>query len=455
MASDISYNALVDARHGSPSRPRETASGNLLKSGDATGRKNLALLIQFRWIAVLGQVATMAVVSLWLGVALPLPAMIALLVALIALNLASVLWLRSGAEVNERGLLLSLVLDVLVLTGQLYLSGGATNPFVFLYILQVTLAAVLLDTRAAAAVGVLTAAAFAGLTVFNQPLLLPPESPYAFLTLHIAGIFVCFVLDATLLVVFVTRITRNLRDRDARLAALRQRAAEEDHIVRMGLLASGAAHELGTPLASLSVILGDWRHMPALASEEMQQEIGEMQAAVDRCKAILTGILLSAGEARGEAPAVTGLSAFLDELVAEWRQGRPGGEALRYSNIIDDDISIVSDTALKQVISNVLDNAAEASPRWVNFTAERTAEALVLRVEDAGPGFTAEMLAQVGKPYSSSKGRPGGGLGLFLVVNVVRKLGGNVSVRNRETRGAEVVITLPLERLAIGETADV
>ena len=104
---------------------------------------------------------------------------------------------------------------------------------------------------------------------------------------------------------------------------------------------------------------------------------------------------------------------------------------------------------------NVLDNAAEASPRWVNFTAERTAEALVLRVEDAGPGFTAEMLAQVGKPYSSSKGRPGGGLGLFLVVNVVRKLGGNVSVRNRETRGAEVVITLPLERLAIGETADV
>ena len=79
----------------------------------------------------------------------------------------------------------------------------------------------------------------------------------------------------------------------------------------------------------------------------------------------------------------------------------------------------------------------------------------VAAVEDAGPGFTAEMLAQVGKPYSSSKGRPGGGLGLFLVVNVVRKLGGNVSVRNRETRGAEVVITLPLERLAIGETADV
>ena len=74
---------------------------------------------------------------------------------------------------------------------------------------------------------------------------------------------VCFVLDAALLVVFVTRINRNLRERDAQLADLRQHAAEEDHIVRMGLLASGAAHELGTPLASLSVILGDWRRMPA------------------------------------------------------------------------------------------------------------------------------------------------------------------------------------------------
>ncbi len=88
------------------------------------------------------------------------------------------------------------------------------------------------------------------------------------------------------------------------LAALRQRAAEEEHIVRMGLLASGAAHELGTPLATLSVILGDWLRMPAFADDaELRAEIGEMQAQLQRCKSIVSGILLSAGEARGEAPA--------------------------------------------------------------------------------------------------------------------------------------------------------
>ena len=89
-----------------------------------------------------------------------------------------------------------------------------------------------------------------------------------------------FVLNAALLVVFVTRINRNLRERDAQLADLRQRAAEEEHIVRMGLLASGAAHELGTPLATLSVILGDWRRMPDFAADpELAEEIDEMDPA--------------------------------------------------------------------------------------------------------------------------------------------------------------------------------
>ncbi len=134
---------------------------------------------------------------------------------------------------------------------------------------------------------------------------------------------VCFALDAALLVFFVTRINRNLRERDARLATLRQRAAEEDHIVRIGLLASGAAHELGTPLATLSVILGDWRRMPVLAADpELVGEIDAMEAEVQRCKAILTGILVSAGEARGESAALTTLHTFLDDFVEDWREAR-------------------------------------------------------------------------------------------------------------------------------------
>jgi two-component system sensor histidine kinase RegB len=422
----------------------------LLLPDDTTNRKNIILLIQLRWIAVIGQIATIAVAQIGLGIALPLVPMAVVLGALVLLNLASLVWLRNRTDVSNRVLLAMLLLDVAALTAQLYLSGGPTNPFISLYLLQVTLGAVLLDTRSTWAIVAVACAAFAGLILLHRPLLLPPEPIGDLFSLHIAGMLVCFVLDATLLVVFMTRIARNLRERDARLAALKQHAAEEDHIVRMGLLASGAAHELGTPLASLSVILSDWRRMPALAGDpDRRQEIDEMQASLQRCKSIVTGVLLSAGEARGEAPRVTTVNTLLAELVAEWRTARSAA-TLRVENAFGIDVPIVSDTALKQVIFNVLDNAFEASPRWLSFAAARDGDTLVLKVRDKGPGFAPDMLAQFGKPYQSSKGRQGGGLGLFLVVNVVRKLGGVVSAANRPRGGAIVTLNLPLSALAIG-----
>ncbi|MCZ0734458.1 ATP-binding protein [Phreatobacter sp. AB_2022a] len=417
-------------------------------------RKNMLLLIQLRWMAVVGQVVTIAVVALALGIALPLAPIALVLAALVAHNLASLAWLRRRTDVGNSVLFMTLLLDVLALTAQLYLSGGASNPFTGLYLLQVILGAVLLDARSTWALVLATGASFIGLTLFYRPLALPQHAFTDTVGLHIAGMFVCFVLDAILLVIFVTRVSRNLRERDASLAALRQHAVEEDHIVRMGLLASGAAHELGTPLSSLSVILSDWRRMPRLMQdEELAQEIGEMEAAVQRCKSIVTGILLSAGDARGEAPRVTTVNRFLDELVAEWRGAR-AVTTLSYQNGFGEDVPVVSDSALKQVLFSVLDNALEASPDWLRFVVGRNGDTLVLRVSDAGPGFAPEMLARFGKPYHSTKGRPGGGLGLFLVVNVVRKLGGVASARNGPNGGAVVTLELPLATLTMGGRKD-
>lgn len=417
--------------------------------GDTTGLKNLLLLVQLRWIAVGGQIVTMGVVHEALDITLPYAAMLAVLAALVGLNLASLAWARNRTTVARPALFASLIFDVAALSTQLYLTGGATNPFIFLYVLQVTLGAVLLDAGSLWAMVAFTALCFAGLTLAYRPLQLGTTFGESLFGLHIAGMLICFMLDAALLAVFITRINRNLRQRDSHLANLRQQAAEEDHIVRMGLLASGAAHELGTPLATLSVILGDWRRMPVLTADpELSQEIDAMQAEVRRCKAIVTGILLSAGEARGESAAVTTLHAFLDDLVEDWRVARSVPN-ITYENRVRDDLPIVSDSALKQVICTVLDNAIEASPRWVGFEASREGEMLVLAVTDSGPGFAPEMLKQIGKPYRSSKGKPGGGLGLFLVVNVVRKLGGRVTAQNRLGGGAAVTLAFPLAALAI------
>lgn len=418
---------------------------------DSVGLNNLKQLIQLRWLAVIGQVITIGVVRLGLGIEISVEPMLVVLAALTAFNGMSMLRGLVPREVSSTELLLVLLVDVAALTAQLYLSGGAANPFVFLYLLQVILGAVLLPARAAWIMVGVSTLCFAGLARFANPLPLPLDHNQGLASLYMVGLLISFVLNAALLVLFIIRIMSNLSQRDARLAAMRQRALEEELIVRMGLLASGAAHNLGTPLSTLDVILGDWKHLPQVrADAELVSDVAEMQSQVRHCKAIVSGILLSAGEARSESSKATTVSEFLDEVVQDWCRRHPDNH-LSYENRFGQDLSMVSDSAVKQMMDNLLDNAFEASPHAMAFEAAREGDNLVLVVRDEGPGFSPEVLPHLGEPYRSTKGRPGGGLGLFLVVNVARALAGKVQAYNHPHGGAEVRITLPLVSLALLE----
>ena len=423
-----------------------------LRSADAVGTRNMLLLTHLRWIAVLGQVGTILVVHFLMHVSLPVGPMIAVAGGLAALNVATLIALVRGREVANWELFVAMLIDFAALTAQLYMSGGATNPFAPIGLLQVVIGAVLLRPWSSWSLVALHSAAFGLLALYHRELILPPGLASTLSPVHLLASWINFVLAAVLLVFFVTRIGRNLRHRDASLAEMRQRAAEEDHIVRMGLLASGAAHELGTPLSSLSVILGDWRRQPAFATDPgLAEEIGDMQVAVARCKEIVGGILYASGEARSEDLERTTLRAFLLGVVAQWRVQRP--DLLTFADRLGGDAVIAADRTLAQILTNVLDNAAEAGATRVQLIAERTGGDLVLTVRDDGRGFPAEMLAGVGKPYRSSKDRRGAGLGLFLAVNVMRKLGGSVVVRNADVRGAEVTLSVPLAALALEDAA--
>ena len=417
----------------------------------AAGHKNMLQLIELRWIAVIGQITTIAAAILIFRIELPLVHMLQVLACLIAFNIASHLRWHEHRPVSNGEMFMALLVDVASLTVLLYLSGGTTNPFAFLYLLQVIISAVLLEVAWTWSIVLITILCMAGLAMYAEPLALPFDHARGIASIYVQGLLVCFALNAALLVMFISRISDNLREKAAQLAGLRQRAAEEEHIVRMGLLASGAAHELGTPLATVSVILGDWKRMPEFRKNpELLEEITEMQIQLKRCKSIVSGILLSAGEARGESAVRTTMRGFLDGLVAQWRESRPV-RAFAYNNHIREDLPVASDSALKQTIDNLLDNALEASPDWVGMDARIEDRNLTLSVVDRGPGFAPGMLAQLGKPYQSTKGKPGGGLGLFLAVNVVRKLGGTVTARNRPQGGAEVVLCLPLSAIELEE----
>lgn len=414
-------------------RPREP---------DATaGTANMRQLIHLRWMAVAGQLVTILFVNRVMGVQLPVAAMMGVLAMAVAINLLSHFRLRFHRITNTE-LLFALMFDVGTLTLQLFLSGGATNPFISLYLIQVVLGAVLLETWSAWALAGITGICFGLLSLHHRPLAFPPWLFGDIAGLHTLGNWLGFAIVAGLLILFVTRISENLRQNAARIADFRQQASEEDHIVRMGLLASGAAHELGTPLASLSVILSDWRRMPRLRDDaELMGEIAEMQAEVQRCKAIVTRILQSAGEPRGEAAEQSEVGLFIDAIVGEWRETH-AQVPFDYART-EDDAPIVSDPAIKQAVWNVLDNAAEASPHGVGLSVTREGDTVAIRVSDHGPGFTPATLAQVGRPQQSTKGE-GHGVGLFLVSSVVRKLGGRIEAKNRPEGGATVTLTLPL-----------
>ena len=410
---------------------------------DAVAAENMRQLVQLRWLAVAGQLATVLAVQFGFGVPLPLAALLAVIAGLAAVNLLFAALLRRR-RVTDGVMLVALLLDVGSLAAQLYLTGGADNPFISLFLVQVVLGAILLEARSAWVLVAVTCAAFALLTFAYVPLSFPPALlPHA-ADLYTAGGALSFALVSALLVLFSTRISRNLRAREAYLADLRTRAAEEDHLVRMGLFASGAAHELGTPLATLSVILGDWRRMPQLASDpELAHELADMQAEVGRCKAIVTDILNAAGQPRGEALGRTPAGPFLDEVAAAWAEHPHAPAALDYARDALDGAALVADPALRQAIWNLLDNAAEASPSGLALRASCARGDLVVAVTDRGPGLPAAILADPGQPTLSRKGE-GHGVGLYLAATVARRLGGRLEAANRDGGGAALRLVLPL-----------
>jgi len=428
---------------------RETAV-----SQEAANRRNLRLLVQLRWLAVAGQLLTIVIVHFGMGIRLPLMWLLIAPVSLALVNLVSLPLTQRRDAISDHELMLALLADVAALTGQLFLTGGATNPFVGLYLLQVVLGAVLLSPPYAWSLIAITSVCFVCLGAFHLPLDLPPYQEGGLLSLYMLGGLICFLLMAVLLVLFMTRINANLRARDAYVADMRQQATEQEHIVRMGLLASGAAHELGTPLASLSVILSDWRRMPSLKDDaDLNQDMDVMQAEVERCKAIVTGILMSAGEARGQAPSRTTLAHFLTEVVEGWtaRDDRVRVDVTPWAG---PNPRIIADPALRQVFGVLFDNAVEAGARRIIVSPTVDEGVLVIAVRDNGPGFSATVLERLGKPYNSTKDRPGAGLGLFLLANVMRSLGGSVEACNPAAGGGEVRLTLPIDVLAPEETAD-
>jgi two-component system sensor histidine kinase RegB len=261
---------------------------------------------------------------------------------------------------------------------------------------------------------------------------------------HVFGMWIGFMLSAGLIAGFSVRMNATLRERERVLAELREQALRQEQVVALGTLAAGAAHELGTPLSTMAVLIKDIE--PGTPVSAGKLEILRTQIA--RCKEILTSLTSAAGQVRAEAGRGQALDVFLKELFNRWRALRPGVEvSLRLDGMQPAPV-IVTEQTLMQAITNILNNAADASPHNVEVDAHWTNDELVLEISDRGPGLAPELAEVAGQPFVTTKAE-GLGLGLFLAHTSFRRFGGEVVLVPRDGGGTLCRLTLPLATLTV------
>lgn len=409
---------------------------------------NLRRLFLLRNIVIAGQVLAIAAAVKLLDTPLALVPMGAVIAALIALNLRTWTRLRQDGPVGDAELFFELLADVACLTALLYLSGGSTNPFVSLYLLPLTIAAAALPARHAWSMAGLTVTCYTLLLFFFQPLGHDQSMHSNAFNLHILGMWITFLVSAVLIASFVTTMSASIRVRDRELAAARERALRDEQVLALGTFAAGAAHELGTPLATIAVLSreleNDHSTVPGLG-----KDLQLLRTQVDNCKRIITGLTTAAGQARAEHASRQNVRTFLDDVLGKWALLRPQVKLAVTWNGVGAVPDIIGEETISQTLINILNNAADASPQEVEIEGSWNTTALTIEVRDRGPGIIEEISAQAGRKPVSTKSA-GRGIGLFLANATVERLGGRVALFNRDGGGGCTRVTIPLANLAAG-----
>ncbi len=407
---------------------------------------NLQLLVWLRWFAVAGMLTAVLFTHFLLQITLPLWKIGVLLAFLVAVNLVAAWRLRRPPGGLARAVLADLLVDVSALTILLYLTGGAQNPFSGLFILQAIVAAFLLPPLQAGIIFVVTVVAQFWLLGHGLPIDIPMSHSHAgpsMFDIHMQGMFLSFFFSSALAVLFILGIRDNLRQRDERLDRIARQIEEEKVVMRLGLLAGTAAHDISTPLTNLAVILDDWLDLGLPNEAEQKRQIALMQEAVSTCRESLTQMLAMGGRSRIEAAHAADPMELVREVAATW-QARYPEVAITYRDQRTRPGTILADLLLTKALANLLDNAREAGARVLTLSVEDDSAGVVLRIADDGKGFPVSVLQGVVPPVPE-KAAPDGshGLGLFLVRSALRRMGGALRLSNRPEGGAEVSVLLP------------
>ncbi len=433
------------------SRRLRPVSARRLSAIARMGRLRVGTLILIRWIAAGGQAATLLTVKFGLGFDLPLLACMAAIAASAASNGWLVRRRAPKARLGDREAALVLGFDLVQLSVLLYLTGGLLNPFTILILAPVTVSATILSRGATVALVGLAIACITLLATCRLPL---PWSPGEF-TLpaqYLLGIWTALSVATVFIAAYVWSVAEEARRMSEALAEARQALSREQRFTALGGLAAAAAHELGSPLATIAVVARELTRSVEPGSP-MAEDVDLLLSQSDRCRHILAELsrrpeamggipfehmaLSTLIEQAGE-PHETGAIAL--DIEVEPRDEAPEPEVVRSPEIL-------------LAVGTLIQNAMQFAGARVEVTVGWSADEVEVAIHDDGPGFSADVLTSLGEPYVSSRAGDGKhmGLGIFIAQTLLERTGAVLEFRNRG--GAEVVIRWPRAMLEAIEQA--
>lgn len=406
----------------------------LLAPSSTQHRLRLDTLVRLRWLAIIGQTTAVFIVHSGFGVALPLLPCLIVIALSLALNVA----LRLAFPVTERldytRAAMLLAFDILQLAALLAMTGGLANPFALLFLAPVLISATSLPPAQTTLLGLLACAAITILARFHMPL--PwPDGAFELPRLYVLGVWTALALALAFISTYAWRVAEESRQLSTALAATELVLAREQHVSALDGLAAAAAHELGTPLATIRLVTREIeRALPA--DGPLKEDVTLLREQVDRCRDILQK--LTSLHEDGAPHEHMSLRHLIEDVVAPHREFGVEIEIAMGASIGKEPVGRRNPGVLYG-LGNLVENAVDFATGRVWIDAGWTADQLSVTISDDGPGFSPDVLARLGDPYLTTRSRrlepdgerPGLGLGVFIAKTLLERSGARVGFENR------------------------